>query len=128
MIKVVCGIIYKGDEIFIARRKPNKSMGGLWEFPGGKLEHNESEIECLKRELSEELNMEVDNISYFITSNFVNEKAGISLIAYKAIFSNWNNTLLDHDQFKWAKTGELSAYNFSPPDVPIIESLLLESK
>ena len=60
MITVICGVIENHEgNISIARRKPGKSMAGKWEFPGGKLEPNESKQECLKRELSEELGMKV---------------------------------------------------------------------
>jgi 8-oxo-dGTP diphosphatase len=48
MIKVVCGIIYKNDKIFICRRKPSKSLGGFREFPGGKIEQGESDEDSQK--------------------------------------------------------------------------------
>ena len=71
MIKVVCGIIYKDRKIFIARRKPHKSMGGLWEFPGGKIEEGEEYADSLKRELQEELEMQVE-VNDFLMENIHN--------------------------------------------------------
>lgn len=56
---VSAGIIYKGDEVLIAQRSMTSSVGGKWEFPGGKLEENETIEECLARELFEELNISV---------------------------------------------------------------------
>lgn len=52
LIKVVCGIIYQDNEIFICRRRPEKSLGGFWEFPGGKVEKGEECEISLLRELN----------------------------------------------------------------------------
>ena len=59
MIEVVAGIIYKGDKFLIAQRNLKKSQGGLWEFPGGKIEPGESKEEALKREIYEEFRAEI---------------------------------------------------------------------
>ena len=126
MIKVVCGIIYNGGEIFIARRKPEKSMGGLWEFPGGKLEPNENEITCLKRELQEELEMEIENIDYYKESAFKNSQVEISLVSYKAQLTSWNGTLIDHDKYNWVNPSQLHQYEFSPPDILLVNSIIKE--
>ena len=59
MIEVVAGIIYKGEKFLIAQRNLKKSQGGLWEFPGGKIEPGESKEEALKREIYEEFHAEI---------------------------------------------------------------------
>ena len=59
MIEVVAAIIYKGDKFLIAQRNLKKSQGGLWEFPGGKIEPGESREEALKREIFEEFRAEI---------------------------------------------------------------------
>ena len=64
-INVVCGIIQKEGKIFIARRKPHKSLGGYWEFPGGKVEPGEDPVTALTRELKEELDMTIANAILF---------------------------------------------------------------
>ncbi|MFA4977167.1 MAG: NUDIX domain-containing protein [Sphingobacterium sp.] len=65
LITVVCGIIFKDDLVLICRRKPEKSLGGYWEFPGGKVEDGESNEESLLRELIEELNLKVKIKQHF---------------------------------------------------------------
>ena len=59
MVEVVAGIIYKNDKFLIAQRNLNKAQGGLWEFPGGKVEKNETHENALIREIKEEFNADI---------------------------------------------------------------------
>ncbi len=54
---VTAAIILNESRVLIGRRKPNQALGGYWEFPGGKVENGESLVDCLKRELKEELSV-----------------------------------------------------------------------
>ena len=125
MIKVVCGIIYNGDKIFISKRKLEKSMGGLWEFPGGKIESNESEEDCLQRELKEELNMEVGDMERYVQEIYSHKELSIELISYKCKLKKWDGALNDHDDFRWINVSELEGIDLSPADVFIAKSLAL---
>jgi len=60
MIEVVAGVIYKNNKFLIAQRNLKKAQGGLWEFPGGKVEKNESYESALIREIKEEIGIDVD--------------------------------------------------------------------
>ena len=60
IIKVTGALIQKNDKYLIGRRGPNEKSPGLWEFPGGKIEKGETPIECIKRELKEELNINAE--------------------------------------------------------------------
>lgn len=123
MIKVVCGIIYQNDKVFICRRKREKSLGGFWEFPGGKIEDGEKHEESLKRELIEELEMEVRVIEYFDSSIYNYENFSIELIAYKCDLIEWNNYLSDHDLFEWVSPIEITKWKLAPADVPLAKKL-----
>lgn len=68
MIKVVAGIITRNNMILIARRGAHKSMAGKWEFPGGKIEVNESPERALEREILEEFGAVIQTGRY-ISSN-----------------------------------------------------------
>jgi mutator protein MutT len=59
IIDVAAGLVFRGGKLLITKRFPNAHLGGLWEFPGGKREPNESFKACLVRELAEELGIEV---------------------------------------------------------------------
>ena len=119
MIKVVCGIIYKDEKILICRRKPNKSLGGYWEFPGGKIENGESNEDSLKRELMEEFQMEVDGIQYFGSAQHDYESFSIDLIAYTCNLTRWNLLLTDHDKYDWVTPDEILNWKLAPADVPL---------
>lgn len=121
MIRVVCGIVFKDDKVFICRRKPNKSLGGYWEFPGGKIEIGESNEDSLKRELLEELQMEVDLVKYFGSSQHHYENFSIDLIAYTCNLRNWNSYLTDHDQYDWVSPSEILNWKLAPADIPLAQ-------
>lgn len=123
-IRVACGIIWKEDKIFIARRKPEKSMGGYWEFPGGKIEIGETPQEALQRELKEELGMLVTVGDYFSTNTHQHENITIELIAYNASFISSDYQLVDHDAYQWEDVKNLQTYNWAPADIPIVKKLV----
>jgi 8-oxo-dGTP diphosphatase len=121
MIKVICGIIYKGDSIFIGRRKEGKSMAGKWEFPGGKVEANESEQNALIRELNEELGMSVRVYEKLGFNIHVYETFTINLVAYKCSFESATFKLTDHDKFEWVQPCNLEDYDLTEADIPLIK-------
>lgn len=94
IIKVVCGIIFNNDCVLICRRNQTKSLGGYWEFPGGKVEQNEDYESCLKRDLIEELNLSVEIESYFDSHIHNYERYTIELIAF-IYRSNQNEIILN---------------------------------
>jgi mutator protein MutT len=83
IINVAVGIIVKNNKVFAARRKPGLHLAGFWEFPGGKIEQNESPEQCLERELREEFGIETQ-VTHYIGENIhsYNDKT-VRLIAYQ---------------------------------------------
>ena len=59
-IEVAAGLVFRSGQLLITRRHADAHLGGLWEFPGGKREAGESFDDCLRRELREELGIEVE--------------------------------------------------------------------
>lgn len=123
-IKVVCGIIYKDDTVLICRRKPEKSLGGFWEFPGGKVDLNESYEESLIRELKEELALEVKIKRPFITHTHQYGENSIELISYICTTSQDKIQSTDHDQIEWIYTINLLDFKLAAADIPIAKALI----
>jgi 8-oxo-dGTP diphosphatase len=122
-LKVVCGIIWKDGKIFIARRKPEKSLGGYWEFPGGKIEEGEDAEIALIRELKEEFEMEVQVKIYFGQNIHQYENFQIELIAYECDFVKASFKLTDHDEYKFVEPKELAQVKLAPADTFIVKAL-----
>ncbi|MDF2476736.1 MAG: hydrolase [Sphingobacterium sp.] len=124
--KVVCGIIFKDHRVLICRRKPEKSLGGYWEFPGGKVEGSESYEESLIRELIEELNLKVEINKHFINTVHHYDKNSIELISFICSTSGTVVESTDHDLIEWVKVDDLLNWKLAPADIPIAEALIEE--
>ena len=124
IIRVTAAILEKDGKILIAKRKTgDKLFAGLWEFPGGKVEEDESPEECMARELKEELDIEVE-VGELITSNKHRFPNGIiELLAYRVQHICGNFVLNDHDEIKWITIDEISKFDFPPANTPIINYL-----
>ncbi|WP_276357042.1 8-oxo-dGTP diphosphatase MutT [Cohnella caldifontis] len=124
MIEVAAAIIEnKQGQILIARRGPGKSQAGMWEFPGGKLEPGESPEVCLRRELQEEMGIEIDPYERFGVNEHDYGTVQIRLIAYRAKYTKGEIILTDHDEFRWVRPDELAEYPWAPADVSFVEKL-----
>ncbi|MNM93009.1 CTP pyrophosphohydrolase [compost metagenome] len=128
LIKVVCGIIFKDDLVLICRRKPEKSLGGYWEFPGGKVEDGESNEESLLRELIEELNLKVKIKQHFFDTVHQYDNGAIKLISFICETENIASESTDHDQLEWVKVSDLLDWKLAPADIPIAKKLIEEFK
>lgn len=123
-IKVACGIIWKDNKIFIARRKPHKILAGYWEFPGGKLEHDEKAEKALVRELKEEFDMSIRNPRFFGEHVYGYDFATINLIAYSCEFVNSTFNMTDHDAYEFVLAIELNLYALAPADQYFVKKLI----
>lgn len=124
MIDVVAGIIKnKDNKILIAKRNLKKSQGGLWEFPGGKIEPGETNEQAIVREIKEELNMDIKYNSYFDEKIYEYPDKTIRLIALNCSTVNDYYEVLEHEEIKWVNTNELSNYDFAPADKYFVEKI-----
>lgn len=122
---VICGIISSKSNVLIARRAKGTHLSGYWEFPGGKLEKNEKEEECLVREIREELGVDIQVDSFFMENLHTYESKEILLKAYRCFWvSNNEFTLSDHDKIEWVEINKLNQYEFAPADIPIVNALI----
>ena len=121
MIEVVAGIIYKNSEFLIAQRNLNKDQGGLWEFPGGKVEKDESYESALKREIKEELNADIEVNEYIGESIHHYPEKDIKLIFYKAKLLSKKVELLEHESCKWITKDEKDKFEFAGADKVVFD-------
>lgn len=123
MINVVCGIIFKDGLILLARRKKGKSLEGFWEFPGGKLEKKESEIIALKRELREELGIDIYDEERIGINLHDYDTFKIKLIAYRCKTKSFPTKFNDHDKVEWVDKKDIADYKLADADKPFIKML-----
>lgn len=121
-VPVVCAMIMRDERVMIARRPPDKKLGGLWEFPGGKVEPGESAEAALHRELLEELGCTV-RITQTLAP-FVHEYpwGSIELIPFLCELTTGSAAPHPHEHtaLAWVERGQLSAYELAPADLPLI--------
>lgn len=123
MMLVTAAIIINNGLILISQRANNQKLAGKWEFPGGKIEPGEIPEECLKREIKEELGINIEVDEFFDKSVYRYDTGEIKLLAYKAQWIEGEYKLTAHSQMKWVEPCELENYDFAPADIPFIKRL-----
>ena len=124
MINVVAAVIKNEDgKILITQRNLQKSQGGLWEFPGGKIEPDETRENAIVREIKEELDIEIEVERYLSEKVFNYPEKDINLIALECKKIDGNIKLLEHEDYKWVNNSELENFEFAPADIFIVERL-----
>jgi len=123
-MRSVAGISLRGDSVFVARRNPGGSMGGRWEFPGGKLEPGESDREAAIREFREEFELDVVVGQVIGESSFCNAGKQYELAAVLVEFDGEPRTLREHDQYRWTGAAELAGLDLADSDRSLLPFIL----
>lgn len=121
-LNVVCGVVKIGDCYLIAQRK-DCDHEYIWEFPGGKVEANETNEQAIIRELKEELNIECQVIDYLCKVEDVRSDKIINVYAYLCEKLSGEITLCDHHEYKLVKHEKLINYQFEPCDHIIFDHI-----
>lgn len=106
-LPVVAGIIRRENKVLLGQRPQHKSLAGLWEFPGGKIELGESPEKALKRELKEELDIDVDVGALKIVTTHNYNDVGVVLIFFEVNYWRGEPKPLYHADLKWVEAQEL---------------------
>ncbi len=126
MITVSCLILLDAQNAFLAtQRPPEKSLGGLWEFPGGKVEDGESPEDALRRELREELHLNVGSLHPLTPVTHQYDFGTNRLIPFLArCDARPKIWLTEHTAFQWVTLEEADRLAWAQADLPILAELL----
>lgn|SRR5690606_887794 len=122
MLKVVCAIITKDKKILFTQRGEKMKFPLKWEFPGGKVEDNETEEYALIREIREELAVEI-KLTGRIGEFTINES--MKLIPFMAVIQKGEIKLTEHNDYKWLELNEITLENLDilPADISVLKEL-----
>ena len=113
---VVAAIIKKDDCYLLAKRNKEKYMGLKWEFPGGKVEKDESFEEALSREILEELNVNIEIHNKVAEERFQDDEINVVLHYYICSLIDTDIVLSEHEAIEWVKKQDFLNYEFVPGD------------
>ncbi len=120
---VVAAVIVWQQKILIVRRGPQETGAGEWEFPGGKVEKGETPEEALRREIQEELSLDVEVQECLGSKIYAYPQKTICLRVYWVRAPHDQLRLVDHDAFEWVEPQTLQAQKLSLPDQPFVEKI-----
>lgn len=122
-IIVTAGVVIRGDKILVAKRNEGTHLEGLWEFPGGKLEPNESPQECLAREFQEELGVEVEVGSILEVVYHRYPEKNVLLLFFSCKLLHGEPEPVDVAELAWIPKADLLALDWVPADIPFVRRL-----
>lgn len=123
-IQVSAAVIFKNGKVYIQQRQHGGLMGGLWEFPGGKLEPGETPEQCIIREIHEELGVQVVPDKKLMTIQHSYTQFRVTLHVFSCRMISPRLRVNGCEQWKWVKPSALNTYPFPAANVRIVESLM----
>lgn len=119
--EVIAAVIERNGSLLVCRRPLHKRHGGLWEFPGGKIESGETLLEAADRELKEELAMRATASGCVRFS--VTDQASGYVINFVEVSAEGDPQLLEHMEYAWVSPNDLMKFNLAPSDRNFVEHL-----
>lgn len=124
MLQVTCAIIVHDNKVLICQRSAAMKMPLKWEFPGGKIERNESKEGCLRREIWEELGVDIAIGKALTEVAYHYPTFSICLYPFVCTLESGIVQPTEHAQAIWIEAAELLGYDWAEADVPIVEEYL----
>jgi len=120
-----CALADESGRVLLAQRPFDKNLGGLWEFPGGKIEPGESPEEALIRELQEELAIAVapEHLQPLTFASHAYESFHLLMPLYLCRVWQGKPTMVEHAAFAWVRPQEMKAYPLAPADILLVSAL-----
>jgi mutator protein MutT len=122
-VEVAAGLVFRDGKLLITLRHNDVHLGGLWEFPGGKREPNETFEECLHRELREELGIEVDVLELLETARHTYPEKTVHLRFFRCAWKRNEAAPLGCADLRWTTAKELPNYKFPEADTELVRLL-----
>ncbi|MFN3612949.1 MAG: 8-oxo-dGTP diphosphatase MutT [Rubrimonas sp.] len=125
LLVAACALVDQDGRVLLARRPQGKSLAGLWEFPGGKIEPGESPEACLVRELAEELGVDTWESCLAPLSFASHRYDAFHLLMPLFVCRRWQGAPQGREgqELAWAKPLEMQAYPMPPADLPLVAAL-----
>ncbi|TDW31088.1 (deoxy)nucleoside triphosphate pyrophosphohydrolase [Cryobacterium psychrophilum] len=123
-INVVGAVLTRGQTVLAARRSSTMSLPGMWEFPGGKIESNESPEQALLRELEEELLCSAEIGAHVETTEHEYDFGIVILTTYYCSLTGVEPRLTEHSEIRWVQSAELDQLDWAPADVPAVKRVM----
>ena len=126
LLVAACALVDADGRVLIAQRPPDKTMAGLWEFPGGKVEDGERPEQTLIRELQEELGVTISEACLAPLTFASHSYPDFHLLMPLYVCRRWEGTVtaLEGQQLAWVKPNRLRDYKMPPADVPLVSHLM----
>lgn len=125
VITVVAALIQDGDKYLIAKRSTgDTNVYGKQEFPGGKVESNETEEQAIEREIKEEFELIIKAKKYITNNVCEYTKKTINLKLYECQHIDGEFKLHDHSEYRWVAVEELLKYDLAPADLSLAEYIV----
>ncbi len=122
-LEVAALVLIENNRVFAAQRKNQGPLGGMWEFPGGKLEVGETGREALVREIQEELGVSIEVQRYLIRVEHQYPGFFIIMHAYEGNILEGTIQLHEHQSSRWLKKQELWQIDWAEADIPIVQKV-----
>ncbi|HEX7618711.1 MAG TPA: 8-oxo-dGTP diphosphatase MutT [Verrucomicrobiae bacterium] len=122
-VEVSAALIFHHGKLLITQRHAKSHLGGLWEFPGGKREPNETFEQCLVRELREELGIEVEVGELFEEISHAYPEKTVRLKFFVCRLKSGRPRTLDCAAFRWVEKAKLADFEFPAADARLLEKL-----
>jgi 8-oxo-dGTP diphosphatase len=125
VLVAACALVDADGRVLLAQRPAGKSMAGLWEFPGGKVEPGERPEETLIRELKEELGIDVNEACLAPLAFASHSYADFHLLMPLYVCRRWDGTVTacEGQRLTWVRSSRLRDYPMPPADEPLISHL-----
>ena len=123
-IRVIASVVKENLKYLVCQRPRHKRHGGLWEFPGGKIREGESNFDAAKRELREELSIDVIGVGKLLFNSL--DPGSPYSIEFISVDINGIPKAIEHSEVRWLKAFELSNLSFAPADEKFVKEYLLK--